>query len=241
MAERPRVHRRRPVSVPSGAMDASLTARSRAAAQLGALAVTTSAGAAGLWWLTSGLAAAAGRGGTTFDEAIGLAAVTGCWLCVAWFVLAVTCTAAAAAPGAVGRACGAAAETLAPWTLRTVVVTALGLTVVTGSAAAASPGFPAQLDTTPGSTTLSPVDLTDLLADRTRSDLPPLDRPADGAYAVTVRAGDCLWSIAARHLGPQATDGEIAAAWPRWYELNRGVIGADPNLLQPGQHLLAPH
>jgi len=49
-----------------------------------------------------------------------------------------------------------------------------------------------------------------------------------------------LWSIAGRHLGPQATDAEIAAAWPRWYAANRDVIGADPNLLHPGQHLVAP-
>ena len=57
---------------------------------------------------------------------------------------------------------------------------------------------------------------------------------------MTVHPGDCLWSIARRHLGPQATDAEIAAAWPSWYAANRDVIGADPNLLHPGQQLVAP-
>lgn len=58
--------------------------------------------------------------------------------------------------------------------------------------------------------------------------------------AHVVRPGDSLWSIARAHLGPQATDTEVAAEWPRWYATNRAVIGADPHLIHPGQHLLAP-
>jgi nucleoid-associated protein YgaU len=57
---------------------------------------------------------------------------------------------------------------------------------------------------------------------------------------VAVRAGDSLWAIAARALGPAASDVEIAAQWPRWYEANRNVIGADPNVLLPGQVLTPP-
>jgi hypothetical protein len=57
---------------------------------------------------------------------------------------------------------------------------------------------------------------------------------------VVVRGGDTLWSIAAHHLGPDATAEEIAAAWPRWHEANRGVIGDDPDLVLPGQQLVAP-
>jgi hypothetical protein len=56
----------------------------------------------------------------------------------------------------------------------------------------------------------------------------------------TVRRGDALWDIAARHLGPQASAAEIARAWPRWYAANRHVIGADPDLLMPGEVLYAP-
>ncbi|HYN28373.1 MAG TPA: LysM domain-containing protein, partial [Dermatophilaceae bacterium] len=57
---------------------------------------------------------------------------------------------------------------------------------------------------------------------------------------VVVRRGDTLWTIAARHLGAGATDAEVARAWPRWYDANAAVIGADPDLLLPGQRLLPP-
>jgi nucleoid-associated protein YgaU len=55
-----------------------------------------------------------------------------------------------------------------------------------------------------------------------------------------VQRGDTLWTIAARHLGPGASDAEIAQAWPAWFDANRGVIGDDPDLILPGQVLRAP-
>jgi nucleoid-associated protein YgaU len=58
--------------------------------------------------------------------------------------------------------------------------------------------------------------------------------------AMTVRRGDTLWDIAARHLGPAATDLEIAQAWPRWFAANRAVLGPDPDRLHPGQRLTPP-
>lgn len=57
---------------------------------------------------------------------------------------------------------------------------------------------------------------------------------------VVVRAGDTLWDVAARHLGADVDASEIAAAWPRWYEANRAVIGADPHLILPGTELVPP-
>ena len=57
---------------------------------------------------------------------------------------------------------------------------------------------------------------------------------------VVVHPGDTLWSIAARELGPRATDAQIAAAWPRWYETNAHVIGPDAGTIRPGQHLHVP-
>jgi nucleoid-associated protein YgaU len=57
---------------------------------------------------------------------------------------------------------------------------------------------------------------------------------------VTVRPGDSLWSIAAGELGPGARAGDIAVAWPRWWAANRALVGADPNLIHPGQRLRAP-
>ncbi|CAN5734493.1 hypothetical protein BH24ACT8_BH24ACT8_10330 [soil metagenome] len=58
--------------------------------------------------------------------------------------------------------------------------------------------------------------------------------------SVIVRSGDTLWSIAASHLGPDATVAEIAAQWPRWFDANREVIGNDPDLILPGQQLRPP-
>lgn len=65
-------------------------------------------------------------------------------------------------------------------------------------------------------------------------------RPTDAERAVVVRRGDSLWSIAADHLGPTATDVEIAREWPRWHEANHAVIGDDPHVLRPGTQLTPP-
>lgn len=71
----------------------------------------------------------------------------------------------------------------------------------------------------------------------------PTPAPPEAAEAVagtvTVQRGDSLWRIAAEHL-PGASNAEIAAAWPRWYEANRAVIGAEPALIHPGQVLQVP-
>ena len=66
----------------------------------------------------------------------------------------------------------------------------------------------------------------------------PVHESADDA--VVVRRGDTLWGIAARHLGAGATTAEVARAWPEWHRANRAVIGADPDLLLPGQRLVPP-
>lgn len=66
----------------------------------------------------------------------------------------------------------------------------------------------------------------------------PTTTPApDG---VRVRRGDTLWTIAARHLGAHATSAAIAKEWPRWYAANRRLVGPDPDLIIPGQVLIAP-
>jgi nucleoid-associated protein YgaU len=57
---------------------------------------------------------------------------------------------------------------------------------------------------------------------------------------VVVRPGDSLWTIAATHLGPEATDIEIAREWPRWFRANIATIGSNPDVLLPGQILRAP-
>ena len=52
--------------------------------------------------------------------------------------------------------------------------------------------------------------------------------------------GDTLWGLAAARLPGGATNAKVAEAWPTWWAANRAVIGDNPNLLLPGQHLLPP-
>ncbi len=82
----------------------------------------------------------------------------------------------------------------------------------------------------------------------------PAGRPAGGSAGqgpaaagterrpgrIAVTFGDCLWSIAARHLRPDATAAQVAAETTRWYAANAAVIGPDPDVLRPGQVLTAP-
>jgi nucleoid-associated protein YgaU len=71
--------------------------------------------------------------------------------------------------------------------------------------------------------------------------LAPVPRTSTASIeTVTVRRGDSLWSIAARHLGAGATDAEIAVAWPAWHTLNADLIGDDPDLIHPGLRLRVP-
>jgi len=57
---------------------------------------------------------------------------------------------------------------------------------------------------------------------------------------LVVRPGDSLWSLTARELGAHAMPAQIAAGWPRLYAANRRAIGANPNLIHPGQRLVPP-
>jgi resuscitation-promoting factor RpfA len=71
-----------------------------------------------------------------------------------------------------------------------------------------------------------------------RSSMP--ERPPADFGSLRVRPGDCLWLIAAHWLGPGATTADVAREWPRWYALNRSVIGGDPDVIRPGQALVPP-
>ncbi|SFB75122.1 LysM domain-containing protein [Nocardioides terrae] len=66
-----------------------------------------------------------------------------------------------------------------------------------------------------------------------------MDLPAEARHVVVVRPGDSLWAITARH-APQADDAEVGSGWRRLYARNRAVVGDDPSLIHPGQHLVLP-
>lgn len=63
---------------------------------------------------------------------------------------------------------------------------------------------------------------------------------AAGRQVVVVRPGDTLWDLAARRLPPGAGAAEITACWHRIHEINRRVIGDDPDLIHPDQRLRLP-
>ncbi len=136
------------------------------------------------------------------------------------------------APGVIRRA------------LVVVVATGLGTATVTSASAADLPP------------TTSPTAAATVAADRAGPDLgwvvsdgtataparPPAPRvPVEETDAtVVVVRGDTLWDIAARHLPADATDAQVAAAWPAWYTANAGTIGPDPGRILPGQVLVVP-
>ncbi|MEO7260559.1 MAG: LysM domain-containing protein [Jatrophihabitantaceae bacterium] len=93
------------------------------------------------------------------------------------------------------------------------------------------PTDPAVPATGPGHTAAAP---------KPAASKPANPRPQESGDRVSVRPGDSLWSIAARRLGAAPTATRIQAEWPRWYAVNRQLIGADPDLLRPGASLLAP-
>jgi len=60
----------------------------------------------------------------------------------------------------------------------------------------------------------------------------------DGARFYVVEAGDSLWSIAKRLLGPDASPGRLAREVSRLWTLNEDRIGTgDPDLLMAGTRL----
>jgi hypothetical protein len=77
------------------------------------------------------------------------------------------------------------------------------------------------------------------LPDRPVVSAAPVARPLTSSVVV-VLPGDTLWGIAAEHLGARADAATIAGATRRWYAANRHVIGPDPDLIRPGQHLVPP-
>ena len=106
----------------------------------------------------------------------------------------------------------------------------------------------------PASATIAPpiVRLTD--AAQSAGATPATSTPAAEPHATVrldrsasrhvVQPGECLWKIARDTLadrgGADPSNTEIARFWPAIYEMNRALIGEDPNLIHPGQSLQIP-
>jgi nucleoid-associated protein YgaU len=67
-----------------------------------------------------------------------------------------------------------------------------------------------------------------------------MDLPARSQQVVVVRPGDSLWAITEQRLPAGAADAEITHGWQDLYARNRAVVGDDPSLIRPGQHLVLP-
>jgi LysM repeat protein len=197
------------------------------------------------------------------DTAVATAAAAAGWLVLGRLVLGVTLTLIEALTGAATATrhgpVGRLARALTPSVLRQaihhsirvgLVAGAVGSAVVTPTVAFGSPA-----------PTTADVRLTDRTAP---PEWPVLDRPAHPVPRALapvpatgtsdesarppspqgdhyrVRPGDSLWSIAAQHLPTSASQADVARAWPRWWRVNRDVVGSDPSIIRPGQVLRVP-
>jgi hypothetical protein len=71
--------------------------------------------------------------------------------------------------------------------------------------------------------------------------LPVPARPLGAATTgprIVVRPGDTLWHLASARLPASATAADVVALVDRLHTDNREVIGADPDLIRPGQRLV---
>jgi nucleoid-associated protein YgaU len=235
-------------------LESGVIQRARTLATAGLLTVLATA----VWWLgpdPRSLAPAV-RHPQSYVDRVGAdqAALVGicvlCWALLAWLAVGLSFAAAAALPGVAGQACEAVADRLLPGTLRRTAAVALGLSVATaGGGAALALWHPTDragssstvaVDWPDSGTHLDPDWPSGGTPDRQQITTTRSRHAAPRSTAVLVAPGDSLWRIAARRLGPGADDAAIAREWPRWYAANRAVIGADPNLIHPGQRLVPP-
>ena len=97
-----------------------------------------------------------------------------------------------------------------------------GPTTTAGGTTAAAPA-PAAPAAAPAATPAKP-------ADAAKPAPAPKPDPTPEPTTVTVKSGDSLSKIAAAH----------GTTWQKLYELNKGVVGGNPNLIRPGQELKLP-
>jgi len=124
-----------------------------------------------------------------------------------------------------------------PWHLprcvRRAVLAACGVALASGVTAPATAADGASHGHHHGVAALSGLPLPD------RAVAPRRSR-ASASRIVVVRRGDSLWSVAERDLGRGAPRRAIVRRWHEIYAANRHLIGPDPDVIEPGQHLHLP-
>ncbi len=156
------------------------------------------------------------------------------WILCGWLTLAVACCAGAALPGRSGRTFGRIGRGISPRLVRRALGVAVGISLAPAVAQNAAAGPPAYAVV---AVTELPQEGTVLL-ETAGIDWPA--EPTNPATTIAVHPGDCLWSLVESHLGYGATIAEVSNEVDRWWEANAEVIGADPDLLIPGQVLVVP-
>ena len=189
------------------------------------------------------------------------AAAAGVGIAAVWSVGLAMAVAYAALRKAGHAAAAAAAGALAPAFMKRLAVAVIGLNLVSGAGGAQAAELFPQGSQPQGITALQQPSRTvgplqnPAAADGSDEHPTPHWKPRSAPDAenvfvrpvrpetesqAVVREGDSLWSLASAQLGPQATEADIAAHWPRWYERNRAVIGDSPDLILPGQAFEIP-
>lgn len=230
--------------------------RLRRAARQGLVALT-SAGAyaactAVLSWGVRAPLAHLRVGPPALEDYMTLGAAALAWLCLTWVTLLVLAHVAVAASRGAHVRWAHSLEIITPSLLRRLAAAAVGTALVVpvsaSAAAASSPAAAAPITAvsstggTPhgsGPQRVAPL-VTIPLLDRPAPSRTETDSPPTTTGPHVVQEGDTLWDIAASALPDTASDQQIDAAWPHWYDTNSEVIGTDPNLLRPGQVLRPP-
>jgi hypothetical protein len=192
------------------------------------------------------------------DAAVAALAGALLWLVAVWVATSLALAAGSLLPGRLGALAHVLAHRLTPAALRRVVIAATGASILlTPATALAAPagspapgGMPSAMPAVGWPTDPAPSAPADSAAAGSAAAPRAVPHPPRGtaqhaparppARQVTVRAGDSLWSIAARGLGASPPAARIQREWPRWYAANRHLIGTDPGLILPGTRLVAP-
>jgi len=186
--------------------------------------------AAGLWTARSSLEA------VPLDLALVDASACVIVACAAWAWLAVT---VAVAEAWRGTESAPRRSWHLPAGVRRTVLAACGVALASAVTAPAHANGGADHRHPHGVGLLSGLPLPDR-AVAPRAPTPPAGAPGAARRTVTVHPGDTLWSIAARDLPSGAPDQAIASRWHAIYDANRRLLGPDPDLIEPGQHLHLP-